>query len=153
MTDPSRDPGPIVERPSPDVVAAREAAPLPGMHRGGFQRLPTAPLDVTTRSAPAEPGTPEHNASTAEWRMPDPDPSRGLAGWALAFSIAGLVMSLFVGWGFPLGIIGAITAIVALRRPVESRAVATWALVLGLVSILYSAGWLLWAASLANLLG
>lgn len=153
MTDPSRGHGPAVEPPSPDVVAAREAAAMPGSHRGGFQRLPTAPLNVTTQSAPAEPGTPEDAATTAGWRMPDADPSRGLAGWALAFSIGGLIMSLFVGWGFPVGLVGVVTAIVALRRPVESRAAATWALVLGLVSILYSAGWLLWAASLANLLG
>jgi hypothetical protein len=42
---------------------------------------------------------------------------------------------------------------VALRRPVESRQVAVWALVIGIVSVLYSAGWLWWAASRANLFG
>lgn len=137
---------PAIETPSPDVDAAAASSALPGTHRGGFQRLPTAPVDVTMQTS-AEP------AARLEW-APAPQPvSRGLAGWALAFSIAGLAVSLVVGWGFPIGLVGAITAIVALRRPVESRAVAVWALVMGLVSILYSAGWLVWAASVSNLFG
>ena len=64
-----------------------------------------------------------------------------------------IMFSLFVGWGFPIGLVGVVSAILALRRPLESRAVAVWALVLGLVSVLYSAGWLLFAASRANLFG
>ena len=67
--------------------------------------------------------------------------------------IAALVVSMFVGWGFPIGLVAIVTAIIALRRPLESRAVAVWALVLGAVSVLYSAGWLLFAASRADLLG
>ncbi|MET0296146.1 MAG: hypothetical protein ABW024_01995 [Microbacterium sp.] len=146
-------PAPLVEPPSPDVAAAEDATPLPGAHRGGFQRLPTAPLDVTTQVAPPEPGSAEHAAVTAEWLMPTPRPSRGLAGWALGFAIAGLLVSLVVGWGFPLGLVGLILAIVALRRPFESRAVAVWTIVLSGVSFLYSAGWLWWAATQANLFG
>ena len=65
----------------------------------------------------------------------------------------GWSFSLFVGWGFPIGLVGVVSAILALRRPLESRAVAVWALVLGIVSVLYSAGWLLFAASRANLFG
>jgi len=72
---------------------------------------------------------------------------------AAALSIGGLLASLFVGWAFPLGLVGVVSAILALRRPLESRAVAAWALVLGVVSVLYSAGWLLYAASQANLFG
>ena len=86
--------------------------------------------------------------------MPEnPAPHRGLAAWALAFSIGGLLGSIFVGWGFPIGLVGVISAILALRRPLESRAMAVWALVLGVISVLYSAGWLLYAASRANLFG
>lgn len=137
---------PVTEAPSPDVVVTEDASPLPGTHRGGFFRLPTAPIAVTTQSAPAEPGT-RPDDQPPEWLLPPrDDPHRGLSGWALAFSIAGLVVALFVGWGFPIGLVGTISAIIALRRPLESRAVAIWALVLGIVSILYSAGWLLWAA-------
>ncbi|MFT4228974.1 MAG: hypothetical protein QM602_01645 [Microbacterium sp.] len=78
---------------------------------------------------------------------------RGLGGWALTFSILGLVVSLFVGWGFPIGLVGIVMAAVALRRPAESRPAAGWALALGIVSVIYSAGWLLWAASSMDLLG
>lgn len=143
-----------VEPPSPDVALADEASPLPGAHRGGFQRLPTAPVAVTQETAPAEPGTADAEEPVLQWLMPEsPAPHRGLAGWALAFSIAGLVVSIFVGWGFPIGLVGVVSAILALRRPLESRAVAVWALVLGIISVLYSAGWLLYAASRANMLG
>jgi hypothetical protein len=140
---------PAVEAPSADVEVADEASPLPGVHRGGFARLPTAPIAVTSQTAPAEPGTSDDPLPTATWLVPPPEePRRGVAGWALAFSIIGLVVSMFVGWGFPIGLVGVITAILALRRPLESRSVAIWALVIGLVSLLYSAAWLVWAATL-----
>lgn len=143
------------EPPSPDVALADEASPLPGVHRGGFLRLPTAPVSVTTQSAPAEPGTDEDPLPpTAQWLMPPPPaPQRWLAAWALAFSIGGLVVSLFVGWGFPIGLVGVVSALMALRRPLESRAVAVWALVIGVVSILYSAGWLWFAFTRLTLAG
>jgi hypothetical protein len=123
-----------------DVESAAGATPLPGAHRGGFQRLPTAPVDTTASAAtPFEPSTwPEH---------PEPAPPRGLAGTALAFAITGVFVAFFVGWGFPVGVAAVVIAIVALRRPVESRVVAGWALALGILSVLYSAGWLLFAAT------
>ena len=144
--------GPRVEAASPDVDLAQDASPLPGAHRGGFQRLPTAPVAVTVESAPSEPGG-EFTPDATSWDDSESDFSRGLAGWALAFAIIGLLVSLFVGWGFPIGLVAIVTAIIALRRPQESRAVAVWAIVLGTVSILYSAGWLLFAAYRANLFG
>lgn len=146
-------PDAVVEGPSPDVALAEEASPLPGAHRGGFRRLPTAPIPVTVQSAPVEPGT-EEEAPSAQWLASgEPAMHRGLAGWALAFAIVGLVVSLFVGWGFPIGLVAVISAILALRRPLESRAMGVWAIAIGVVSILYSAGWLLYAATRANLLG
>jgi len=108
-------------------------------------------------TGPAEPGV--HDTDTGEllpvW-MPPPRPAapqRGVAGWALAFAIVGLGVSLFVGWGFPIALVGIVTGIVALRRPLESRAIAWWAIALGTVSVLYSAGWLVWAATRTNLFG
>jgi hypothetical protein len=134
------------------VELAEEASPLPGAHRGGFRRLPTAPIPVTVQSAPVEPGT-EEDAPSVQWLASgEPAMHRGLAGWALTFAIVGLV-SLFVGWGFPIGLVAVICAILALRRPLESRAMGVWAIAIGVVSILYSAGWLLYAATRANLLG
>ena len=153
-SEPARPVEAAVEPPSPDVTLADEASPLPGVHRGGFLRLPTAPIAVTSQSAPAEPGTEDDATQTAQWLMPTPDrPQRGLAGWALAASVIGLIASLFVGWGFPIGLVGVVSAILALRRPLESRPLAVWALVIGAVSVLYSAGWLLYAAARASLIG
>jgi len=145
---------PVTPAPTPPVPAAGEAAPvLPGAHRGGFQRLPTEPVAITSESAPHDPDG-EQPQPVMQWIMPEPaQPARGLAGWALAFAILALVASLFVGWGFPLGIVAIVAAIMALRRPIESRAVAVWAIVLGAVSILYSAGWLVFAGTSAGLLG
>ena len=110
--------------------------------------MPTSPRGnpQPTNSDPSRPAIEKPRPHAAR-------PRRGLAAWALAFSIGGLVISLFVGWGFPIGLVGIVSAILALRRPLESRAVAVWALVLGIVSVLFSAGWLLFAASQANLFG
>lgn len=127
--------------------AVEEAPRLPGAPHQGFDRLPTAPVPAQSQSGPAEDGSGE--AALPSW-MPAPEPvraQRGYAGWALGVAIVGLLLSLFVGWGLPLGLVAIVTAILALRRPWESRAIAVWALVLGGVSVLYSAGWLLWAAS------
>lgn len=144
---------PVVEAPSPDVELASDASPLPGSHRGGFLRLPTAPVPLTVESAPAEPSTEIGSASDVWLAAGEPAVHRGLAGWALVFAILGLVVSLFVGWGFPIGLVAIVSAILALRRPIESRALAIWALVIGVVSVLYSAGWLLYAAMQSNFFG
>lgn len=142
---------PTVEPVSPDVDLAQDASPLPGAHRGGFSRLPTAPVAVTVESAPSEPGG-DFSPDATAWPGDEGDGiQRGLSGWALAFAIIGIVVALFVGWGFPIGIVAVVTGIIALRRPLESRAIAVWAIVVGGVSILYSAGWLLYAAFRANL--
>ncbi|WP_307785494.1 DUF4190 domain-containing protein [Microbacterium hibisci] len=144
---------PTVEAPSPDVDLTHDATPLPGAHRGGFSRLPTAPVAVTVETAPAEPGG-EFTPDDTQWRPAEPaEFHRGLGVWALAFAIVGLIVSLFVGWGFPIGLIAVVSGIIALRRPLESRAVAVWAIVLGVVSILYSAGWLLYAGFRLNFFG
>ncbi|MEV8266893.1 hypothetical protein [Microbacterium sp. NPDC076911] len=143
-----------IEAPSPDVAEANVASDMPGAHRGGFSRLPTAPTAVQSQTAPAEPGTETNPVPFAQWVMPPPaQPYRGLAAWALAFSIFGLIVSMFVGWGFPIGVVGIVLAIMALFRPFEPRAVAIWALVLGIWSVLYSIGWLIFAAYVANLWG
>jgi hypothetical protein len=137
---------PQVEPPSADVAAAASDAGMPGAHRGGFGRLPTVPIGV------AEPV--HEDAPPAVWAAGEASaPARGIAGWALVFGIAGLAFSLFVGWGFPIGIVAIVLGVIALRRPIESRAAAAWAICLGAVSVLYSAGWLLWAATRTDLLG
>jgi len=145
MSGPGEERTPGTMPPTPEVASVGDEPALPGAHRGGFQRLPTGPVGITSQSAPADPDG-EHEPLVL-WATPEPEPfRRGLAAWALGFAILGLAASLFVGWGFPLGLVAIVLAIMALRRPLESRAVAVWALVLAGASLLYSAGWLLFAA-------
>lgn len=133
---------PEVARDAADLARAATDPGLPGVHRGGFSRLPTQPVGIGAPAVGLETGD-----IVAEWMLPPAvAPQRGLAGWALAFAIGGLVFSLFVGWAFPIALVGVVSAILALRRPFESRGLAAWALALGLLAVLYSAGWLLWAA-------
>lgn len=151
--DPQVEPAPVappppagrVEPPSPDVAPVAGETVLPGVHRGGFTRWPTAPIGVTpVVPAPTEPT--EYDAASP-W-TPPPMPAvrrRYLAGWALALGIVALLVSLFVGWGLPIGIVGIVLAAMALQRRSEDRAMAAWALALSIASIVYSAGWLAWA--------
>lgn len=139
-------PAASVEAPSPDVAPVEAESAIPGRHRGGFERWPTAPVGITPVTT-----APDLDAPVL-WAPAEPArPSRGVAAWALGFAIIALIVSFFVGWGFPLGLVAIVTAIIALRRPLESRGVAVWALVLGVVSVLYSAGWLTFAASRVDL--
>ena len=83
---------------------------------------------------------------------PAPAPTH-LGSWALTFAVVGLAVSLLVGWGFLIGLVGVVLAILALRRPWESRPVAVWALCLSALSLVYSAGWLWWASTQGPLFG
>ncbi|MGC5172968.1 hypothetical protein ACPW96_17815 [Micromonospora sp. DT81.3] len=135
------------EPPTPDVDldhAARPEARVPGVPSASFSRLPTGPVDAVTASH----DEPDPTAPFPQWMVTPPiAPHRGLGAWGLGFSLTGLISSFFVGWGFPISVVGIVLAALALRRPLESRPVATWALVLGILGLVYSAGWMLWAAA------
>jgi hypothetical protein len=146
--EPELPAAPRTQPPTPDVAPAAAEASMPGAHRGGFERFPTAPVGTAAAERPEFVPT---GADDGAWPDAVEAAPRGLAGTALSFAIAGLLVSFVVGWGFPVGIAAIVIAVVALRRPVESRAVAGWALALGILSVLYSAGWLMWAASRAGL--
>lgn len=150
-SDPPRI-APRIEAPSEDVAPAATSA-LPGAHRGGFQREFTEPVPVAAPGAP-DADQPQVWAPQPEVRWaPSPEVLPRSAPWALTFAVIGLIVSLVVGWGFLIGVVGAVLAIVALRRAWESRATAIWALCLSLVSLVYSAGWLWWASTQGPLLG
>jgi len=136
------------ERSSGDLAPVVGESLLPGEHRGGFSRLPTGPLGITEMSAPLEPS---EAPSTDSWAMPTPPLRSALSGWALGIAILGLVVSFFVGWTFPLGLIAIVTAVMALRRPIEDRAMGIWAICIAAASVVYSAGWLVFAAYSASL--
>jgi len=150
-----------VEAPSADVAPADSAA-LPGVHRGGFQRELTEPVPVAVPLVPSA-GSPlasPPGVAATGWApepdvrwAPEPEVLPRSAPWALTLAVLGLIVSLLVGWGFLIGLAGAVLAIVALRRPWESRAVAVWALCLSVLSLAYSAGWLWWASTQGPLFG
>lgn len=146
-------PPPHVGAPSDDIAPATSAA-LPGAHRGGFQRELTEPVPIATSVSPAEEGASWASTPQPDVRWaPTPEVLPRAAPWALTFAVLGLIVSFLVGWGFLIGLVGAVLAIVALRRPWEARGIAVWALCLSALSLAYSAGWLWWASTQGPLLG
>ncbi len=144
------------EQPSPEVEHPVSAARIPGASRDGYSKLPTGPVGVE----PVVASGPDADAIGAPERVWEPDTgsiavedTTRLAPWALVAAIVALIVSFFVGWGIPVAIVSVIAAIMSLRRPVESRGVARWALVLGIVATVYSLGWLVWAATQFERLG
>lgn len=125
----------------------------------GYSRLPTAPTPITVETGPDadhlgwEPDAGVVSASGNSGATPVVAAAQRLGPWALLAAIVALVASFFVGWGIPLAIIAVIASIIALRRPVENRALAIWSLVLAVLATLYSAGWLVWYAYEFNILG
>ena len=146
-------PVPHVDAPSEDIAPATSVA-LPGAHRGGFQRELTEPVPIATPVIPGQDAVTPATAPEQDVRWaPTPEVLPRSAPWALTFAVLGLIVSFLVGWGFLIGLVGAVLAIIALRRPWEARAVAVWALCLSLLSLVYSAGWLWWASTQGPLLG
>ncbi|WEK62334.1 MAG: hypothetical protein P0Y60_06145 [Candidatus Microbacterium colombiense] len=142
-----------IDRPSGEVERPAGAARLPGARREGYSKLPTGPVGIE----PVVVTGPEIDAAAdTEWE-PDTgtttvDDAR-LAPWALLAAIVALATSFFVGWGIPVAIVAVIASIMSLRRPVESRAIARWALVLSLCATVFSLGWLVWAGMQFERLG
>lgn len=137
---------------------ATQAPRVPGAAGERFQRFPTGMVDLPasagmTTSGATVGGDEPHVAEWATTPVPAASTYRGFAGWGLGFSIAGLAVSFVVGWGFPIALVGLVTGAFALRRPTESRAIAGWALALGITGLVYSVGWLVYAATSANLFG
>ncbi|WP_200838928.1 MULTISPECIES: hypothetical protein [Microbacterium] len=142
-----------VERASGHVERPAGAARLPGAPREGYTKLPTGPVSVE----PVVVSGPDLDRADADHWEPAAEPApiddTRLAPWALVAAIVALSASFFVGWGIPVAIVAVIAAIMSLRRPVESRAIARWALVLGLCATVYSLGWLVWAGMQFERLG
>ncbi len=68
---------------------------------------------------------------------------------ALALAIPALAASLLVGWMLPLGAVALGYGIAAVRMP-QQRTAGAWAIGLSGASLLYSAGWLGYAAAQAG---
>ncbi len=152
MSDPSEPSK--VDNPRPEIERPAGAARMPGAPREEYTKLPTGPVSSQPliTSGPADTA----GAPAVQWAPDSAEPADDnsrLAPWALVAAIVALIASWFVGWGIPLAIIAAVAAIMSLRRPVESRAIATWALVLSLAATIFSLGWLIWAAMQFEQLG
>lgn len=146
-------PGPPPPVPDLDAVSAsverrrRATVPVPEDDRPADTDGATTVLVVDDAAAVG--ATPAATAQEAPPRAPRPV----VGAWALGLAIVSLAVSFVGGWMLPLGLVAIVTAIVASRRSAEPRGVVVWAIVLGALSVLYSAGWLLWAASRAGLIG
>lgn len=160
MSGPVRGPEPDgeiprarVERASGQVERPAGTARLPGAPREGYTKLPTGPVGIE----PVVVSGPDlDQVEDDAWQpavAPAPVDDTRLAPWALLAAIVALAASFFVGWGIPVAIVAVIAAIMSLRRPVENRAIARWALVLGLCATVYSLGWLVWAGMQFERLG
>ncbi|MGL3149438.1 hypothetical protein ACSS7Z_03685 [Microbacterium sp. A82] len=156
MSEPGDQPSdqPRVEEPSSEVERPAGTARMPGAPREGYTTLPTGPVGIepVVASGPADTA----GMPAVQWAPNDAvvsDDNARLAPWALVAAIVALVASWFVGWGIPLAIVAVVAAIMSLRRPVENRAIARWALVLGIAATIFSLGWLIWAAMQFETLG
>jgi hypothetical protein len=65
--------------------------------------------------------------------------------WSLISGIVGLVVSVFVGWGFPLSIVAIVLGFRARRREPGARGRALTGLVTGFVGLACSIGWLVYS--------
>lgn len=136
---------PQIEGPTPEVERPEGDAAMPGANRS-YRQLPTAPVDVAPIATGPDADTAGVGGGWEPSVMPEPEDKTRLAPWALVAAIVALATSMFVGWGIPVAIIAVVAAIMSLRRPVESRMIAGWALVLGIAATVFSLAWLLWAA-------
>lgn len=149
---PTAEPRPVaarVESPSDDVVVPTQTADLPGTHRGGFTRPPTAPVDVQEQVAQHE----ELPASTATLPTTDAASPANFATLSLGFAVVALIVAIVVGWGFPIGVGAVVLGLMSLRGRVESRPIAAWGVALGALSLVYSAGWLMYAGIQSGWIG
>lgn len=152
---PLRDADPVAPRVEVVSVGAQgPASPLslPGASKDGYLRLPTGPTAVTAQNRTSSrmtlhPWSPVEEAPV-EWQPAElPEVAAApLAPWALAAAIISLVSSFFVGWGLPLAVLALIAGIMCVRRPSENRATGVWSVALSAVAVVFSAGWLVWAA-------
>lgn len=123
-------------------------------------RKQTPPVDVVIGAEPDDATT---NADALDTELPATDTAdvavqwapegairKGYGGSALSFSLAGLAASFFVGWAFPLALVGLVLGIIAVAKKEESTLLGWWAVGLGILALGYSAGWLWWANSVMH---
>lgn len=103
-----------------------------GDHATYLQTVPTA-----VYQAPSQGGYPSYQQAQAA-ATPT---GTGRSTWSLVLGLIGLVISIFVGWGFPLSITAIVIGFIARRREPLARGRALTGIVTGFVGLLCSAGW------------
>lgn len=103
-----------------------------GDHATYLQTVPTA-----VYQAPSQGGYAAYQQAQAA----APAVGTGRSTWSLITGLVGLVISIFVGWGFPLSIASIALGIVARRREPLGRGRALTGIVTGIVGLVCSVGW------------
>lgn len=126
-----------------------------GSEAGSNGAQPTADTEWIVPSA--DPGATDaatsRTAATADAaprdvRWGEPELVRkGFGGSAVSFGIAAVAGSFVVGWLFPLGFVAIVMGILSVRRESESTVLGGWGIALGILSLIYSAGWLWYLAT------
>lgn len=104
-----------------------------GDHATYLQTVPTA-----VYQAPSQGGYAAYQQAQAA----APAIGTGRSTWSLITGLVGLVISIFVGWGFPLSIAAIALGLVARRREPQGRGRALTGIVTGIVGLVCSVGWL-----------
>ncbi|MFZ4894814.1 DUF4190 domain-containing protein [Plantibacter sp. Mn2098] len=120
------------------------AQPSHGQPQAQYQQQPTFLQTVPTAIYQA-PSTGGYPAYQGEYHGPGarqlPQTSTR-AVWALVTGIIGLVISIFVGWGFPFSIAAIVLGFLSRQRETTRRGFALTGIVTGFVGLVLSAGWL-----------
>lgn len=120
------------------------AQPQQYQQPGAYQQQPTYLQTVPTAiyQAPSQGGYAQYQGDAqGQGARPMPQTSTR-AVWALVTGIIGLVISIFVGWGFPFSIAAIVLGFISRRRETAGRGFALTGIITGFIGLALSAGWL-----------
>ncbi|CAH0211205.1 DUF4190 domain-containing protein [Plantibacter cousiniae (nom. nud.)] len=141
-TDWQRGAGAPVTPPTPPAQqGASPSAPPAGWQGDHATYLQTVPTAVY--QAPSQGGYAAYQQSQTQTPAASTGTSRST--WSLITGVVGLVVSVFVGWGFPLSIAAIVLGFGARRREPQGRGRALTGLVTGFVGLACSVGWLVYS--------
>lgn len=124
------------QQPNHPQYGASPSAPPAGWQGDHATYLQTVPTAVY--QAPSQGGYAAYQQAQAA----APAVGTGRSTWSLITGLVGLVVSIFVGWGFPLSIAAIALGLVARRREPQGRGRALTGIVTGIVGLVCSVGWL-----------
>lgn len=124
--------------------ALRDAQdPAAQTRRRAYERVATDAVELIENLVhDAPPPLPARKPASAA--SPAPRRGRPLAGASLTASVFGLTLSWLMPWAMPVSILGAVLAIIALRRSWEQHEPAWWGLGLGIAGTACASYWIGW---------